>query len=200
MAFQIGDVVKYLNEKGGGKVIRLLTDGRIEIEDDLGFNFIVSKGDIVAEHHSSIDSKQIAEKLDKFKTNLKPDSRHESRSGLDYHTLIRDYLQESRKYWTSKNRDFVEVDLHIEELAKKPGKLSDGEKLHFQLNHARECLDTAMDLKIPHMVFIHGVGAGILRHELRNWLKTLTYVSFENADYKRYGIGATQVRIHGYNQ
>jgi hypothetical protein len=131
---------------------------------------------------------------------LDHNARHESITGLDYHNLIRDSLLISKNYWTNKNRDFVEIDLHIDELLDKPGTLSDGEKLNFQLNHARECLDAAMDLKIAHIVFIHGVGAGVLRHELRSWLKVLAYVSFENADYKRYGIGATQVRIHGINQ
>ena len=200
MAFQVGDVVKYLNEKGGGKVIRLLDNGKVEIEDDHGFNFVVSKGEIVTERHSGIDEKQISDRLKAFDSVQQNHERHTSIGGLDYHKLIRDRLQMSKQFWTNKNRDFVEIDLHIEELVEKSGVLSDGEKLNHQLNHARECLEASMELRIAHIVFIHGVGAGVLRHELRSWLKALTYVSFENADYKRYGIGATQVRIHGINQ
>jgi dsDNA-specific endonuclease/ATPase MutS2 len=200
MAFQIGDVVKYLNEKGGGTVIRILDDGRVEIEDEHGFNFIVSNGEIVTEKHSGVDSKQITERLKSFGSNLKIEVSTRQKTGINFHELIRDRLVISKNYWTNKNRDFVEIDLHIDELIEKPGTFSDGEKLNYQLNYARECLDASADLKIAHIVFIHGVGAGVLRHELRSWLKALNYVSFENADYRRYGIGATQVRIHGINQ
>lgn len=200
MALQIGDVVKYLNEKGGGTVIQILDDGRVEIEDEHGFNFIVSGGELVTERHSGIDPKQISERLKSIKSNVKGEVRKRNDVGIDYHSLIRDRLMVSKNYWTNKNRDFVEIDLHIDELIERPGALSDGEKLNYQLNYARECMDAAVDLKIAHIVYIHGVGAGVLRHELRSWLKTLSFVSFENADYRRYGIGATQVRIHGINQ
>jgi dsDNA-specific endonuclease/ATPase MutS2 len=45
------------------------------------------------------------------------------------------------------------------------------------------------------MVFIHGVGEGVLRQELETLLGRYSNVQFYDADYKSYGIGATEVRI-----
>jgi len=197
MPFNIGDRVKYLNEEGGGKITRLLENSIAEIEDDNGFNFLVPYSDIVTENKSVINQDTIKDKLKGFNTgsrNLNSE-KHSPRS--DYQGLMKGYLLDSKKYWTSKKNNFVEVDLHIEELIKNPKSLSDRQKLNHQLEHARHCIDAAIDQRILHIVFIHGVGAGVLRHELRKWLETLSYISFENADHTRYGIGATQVRIHG---
>ena len=197
MPFKIGDRVKYLNEEGGGKILRLLDNEMVVIEDDNGFEFTVPFSDIVAENKSSINQKSIKDKLKGFNTGSISAGTNKNDVKSDYNGVVREYLLESKKYWTSKKNNFIEVDLHIEAFTKNPRSLTDGQKLHHQLEHANKCLNAAMDQRILHIVFIHGVGAGVLRNELRKWLQTLSYISFENADYTRYGIGATQVRVHG---
>lgn len=194
MPFNVGDKVKYLNEKGGGIVRSIIDEHMVLIEDEEGFTFQVAKSALVSEGKSAVDEKEIRARL-KEKVTLSRDTHTANHDYHDYHMKVRDYLMQSRLNWTSKDKDFVEVDLHIEELVEKPRNLRDGQKLHYQLEHARHCLDAAVDMKIRRVVFIHGVGAGVLRHELRQWLKSLGYVEIINANYQRYGMGATEVRI-----
>ena len=195
MPFKVGDHVKYLNEEGGGVIVGLISNDIAKVEDEHGFIFELAFSDIVAENKSVLNTKAIHEKMSEF--NLDGSNPGMDEGERDYKLLLREYLLVSRNNWTSKRKDFVEIDLHIEEFIKKPQALEHGQKLQLQLDHARNCLDAAHEMRIVHLVFIHGVGAGVLKNELRKWLETLDFISFENADYAEYGVGATQVRVHG---
>jgi dsDNA-specific endonuclease/ATPase MutS2 len=48
---------------------------------------------------------------------------------------------------------------------------------------------------MPKIVFIHGVGEGVLREELYAVLRRYDNITFYDADYKLYGIGATEIKI-----
>jgi len=67
--------------------------------------------------------------------------------------------------------------------------------LNLQLDTARGQLEFAMRKRIPKIVFIHGVGEGVLRQELETLFSRYNNVTFYDADYKTYGLGATEVRI-----
>lgn len=88
-----------------------------------------------------------------------------------------------------------EVDLHIEELVDNPKKLSNHEMLAIQLERFEKELDAAIENGLHKIIFIHGVGNGRLKHEIQSILKSLKEVSFQDAPYKTYGFGATQVNI-----
>jgi hypothetical protein len=45
-------------------------------------------------------------------------------------------------------------------------------------------------------VFIHGVGEGVLKLELEYLFGRYNNVKFYDADYKKYGLGATEVYIY----
>lgn len=47
MPFEVGDYVKFLNEKGGGEVIRTFDDGRVEVRDEHGFDYMIKKSEMV---------------------------------------------------------------------------------------------------------------------------------------------------------
>ena len=47
--------------------------------------------------------------------------------------------------------------------------------------------------RIPHFVFIHGVGEGVLKQELHTILGRYDFLVFEDAPYYKYGLGATLV-------
>jgi len=85
-----------------------------------------------------------------------------------------------------------EVDLHIEELTDQVEKLSTSSMLEMQLEHFRKELDQAILRHARSIVFIHGIGNGKLKAEIR---KELTSSGFRFADgaYNRYGAGATEV-------
>lgn len=89
----------------------------------------------------------------------------------------------------------LEVDLHIEKLVDKPGTLEPFEALDLQLDTARGQLEFAMRKRLQHVVFIHGVGEGVLKAELHTLLRRYDGIRFSDADYREYGQGATQVWI-----
>lgn len=88
-----------------------------------------------------------------------------------------------------------EVDLHIEELVDNISGLSSHEMLSIQLERFEKELDAAISAGMKKIVFIHGVGNGRLKMEIRNALKATPGVTSQDASYKLYGFGATQVNI-----
>jgi hypothetical protein len=88
-----------------------------------------------------------------------------------------------------------EVDLHIEELVEDVKGLSNYEMLNIQLERFEKELDEAMTKNIKKVIFIHGVGNGRLKQEITRILKETRGVTYQDASYKDYGFGATQVNI-----
>ncbi len=88
-----------------------------------------------------------------------------------------------------------EVDLHIEELVDSIKGLSNHEMLSIQLERFEKELDAALQNKFRKITFIHGVGNGRLKQEIHSILKSTREVSFQDASYKEYGFGATQVNF-----
>lgn len=88
-----------------------------------------------------------------------------------------------------------EIDLHIEELVDNTKGLSNHEMLSVQLEKVEKELDKAMAAGVKKLIFIHGVGNGRLKMEIQNILKSTKGVTFQDASYKDYGFGATQVNI-----
>lgn len=98
----------------------------------------------------------------------------------------------SREYLKSLEK---EVDLHIEELIEDTNGLSNFEMLNIQLERFEKELDEALNKNMKKIIFIHGVGNGRLRQEIASVLKKTKGVNFQDASYKEYGYGATQVNI-----
>ncbi len=93
--------------------------------------------------------------------------------------------------------DFAEVDLHIEALCEHPETMGNHEKLQLQLDYFTRCLESAIAENLQRVVFIHGVGAGILKIELKKIFEHYTMLEYFDASIAKYGIGATEVLIHG---
>ena len=68
--------------------------------------------------------------------------------------------------------------------------------LNLQLETAKRQLEFAMRKRIQKVVFIHGVGEGVLKEELKYLFNRYDNVSFYDAEYKKYGLGATEVYIY----
>jgi hypothetical protein len=91
----------------------------------------------------------------------------------------------------------VEVDLHIEHLMDNHKSLTNSEILDIQMTRFRSELEQAIQNKTRRIVFIHGVGGGRLKHELRRALDTeYKKIRYQDASFKEYGFGATMVIIH----
>ncbi len=86
-----------------------------------------------------------------------------------------------------------EFDLHIEKLVPNKRGMSNYDILTLQAETAQRHIEFAIRNRIPKIVFIHGVGEGILKAELDFLLGRYDNVVFQDANYQKYGHGATEV-------
>jgi hypothetical protein len=90
--------------------------------------------------------------------------------------------------------ELTEIDLHIHELLEDTRGLTNHEMLEVQLGRFRNEMETAIANGTRRIVFIHGIGNGTLKQELRKELSTkYKKYDFQDASFKEYGYGATMV-------
>ena len=94
-----------------------------------------------------------------------------------------------------RSQPAMEVDLHINQLIKNPRGMQNHEMLNLQLETAKRRLEFAIQNRIQRIVFIHGVGEGVLKLELEYLFKRYEGLKFYDANYQKYGQGATEVYI-----
>jgi hypothetical protein len=90
-----------------------------------------------------------------------------------------------------------EIDLHIEALTDDWENLEPAQILDIQKSRFAVALDLGMRAGSQRMVFIHGVGNGKLKYEIRRLLDTqyAGKVRYQDASFKEYGYGATMVLL-----
>jgi len=90
--------------------------------------------------------------------------------------------------------EMVEVDLHIHELLDNFTNLTNTEMVTVQMNKFHEELAQAINTGVKRIVFIHGVGNGTLKSELRRELQhKYSKYTMQDASFREYGYGATMV-------
>jgi len=88
----------------------------------------------------------------------------------------------------------IEVDLHIEKLRNDHQFLNSAEMLKIQMDQFHTSLDAAIVHQFPEIVFIHGVGNGVLKHEIHKVLSGNNRIqTFMDAHKEKFGYGATKV-------
>ena len=102
-------------------------------------------------------------------------------------------VEKSRK---DRSETILEVDLHIHQLTNAYKGMSNYDMLTLQTEAAKRQLEFAMSKRIPKVVFIHGVGAGVLKEELEYLFRRYENVKYYDANYQKYGTGATEVYIY----
>lgn len=89
----------------------------------------------------------------------------------------------------------AEVDLHIEALADDCLAIPDHEKFEIQMGFFRKCLNDAIVNHVQKVIFIHGVGNGVLKNEIVKELKQYKGLHYFDASMAKYGVGATEVYL-----
>ena len=101
-----------------------------------------------------------------------------------------------KKVKINTNQQIEEVDLHIQELVDDHSQLSNSEMLDIQMSRFTTALDGGIIAGTRRMVFIHGVGNGRLKHEIKKSLdRNYPKLKYQDASFKEYGYGATMVII-----
>ncbi len=174
MKMKIGDRVEVVDDTITG-VITAIQNHQVTIETDDGFPMQFQEVELILEQGFSITRAALQQAIQQ---KSKPVKRPKPRSAKHMQNTV------------------VEVDLHIENLTKSTRFMSDYDMLNLQLNTAKNKLDWAIQNHIRRLVFIHGVGRGVLRMELETLLSRYDEVKFYDADYSQYGRGATEVYIY----
>jgi hypothetical protein len=105
---------------------------------------------------------------------------------------LTDLTEEKKK--TPKFPETEEVDLHIENLVENPGSLTPSEILNIQMARFTTALEGAILARQKRIIFIHGVGNGRLKYEIRKTLdEKYSHLRYQDASYQEYGFGATMV-------
>lgn len=89
----------------------------------------------------------------------------------------------------------MEVDLHIHQLISSTRGMSNYEILSLQLDEAERKIQFAKSKKIQRVVFIHGVGQGVLQQALYELFQKY-HVDYYAASFQKYGMGATEIYIY----
>lgn len=176
--FQIGDSVEVLDEKLSGEVVAV-SNSEITIESEDGFMMKYAPNELVKISESNtirVTNFEVAQ-IKAEKENTKRKSK-----------LIAKPKE--------RNAPKMEVDLHINQLVKSPKGMSNHEILNLQMETAKRQLEFAMRKRIQKVVFIHGVGEGVLKEELNFLFGRYDNLKYYDADYQKYGIGATEIYIY----
>jgi len=181
MTFKIGDSVMVLDENLSGTV-KGVSGGTISIETEDGF-LLEFNGDEL----------------------IKQKSKDKLRGAVFSNSNINSVISEKEEVTKKKQKPTkpkdryeptMEVDLHINQLVKSPRGMTNHDMLTLQLDTARRQLDFAISKRIQKMVFIHGVGEGVLKLELEYLFGRYDNIKFYDANYQKYGLGATEVYIY----
>ena len=127
------------------------------------------------------------------------EDQHQLSKYLDINNpLFNDKLQDQKvkvsSFKKENNEVILEVDLHINQLIKSTTGMDNFEMLSLQLETAKRKIEYAISKRISKIIFIHGVGEGVLKSEL-HYLFGRYPVRFYDASYKKYGLGATEVYV-----
>jgi DNA-nicking Smr family endonuclease len=99
-----------------------------------------------------------------------------------------------KKSLQKRTEEEIVIDLHISELLDNSEGLSNREILEIQMEKVESEMKNAIQERVKRLVFIHGVGQGVLKQEVANLLKRkFKKYYFQDASFKEYGYGATMV-------
>jgi hypothetical protein len=89
----------------------------------------------------------------------------------------------------------AEVDLHMVELVDDHMSFERVEILEYQKNYFIRCMESAIASGFLKVTFIHGIGNGVLKEVLLDFLKKQEGIEVFDAPMEKYGAGAIEVHI-----
>lgn len=182
MKFKVGEKIGFLYETGGGIIVSMNDKAIYTVADETGFERTFHENELIKLHGTDY-------KL----ANLDLELNEDETLSVPLHYEHKEVLTGSRR-----PVDVWEIDLHIEEIVESHLGLSNFQILSRQLKEFRSFFKKAKEKHIQKIVVIHGVGEGVLKEEIRNYLAKQEGLEYYDADFREYGKGATTVEIH-YN-
>jgi len=180
MIFKVGDVVLVLDEAMSGK-IKKIVGNTITIETTDGFLLDFESNELVKKTSGINIKKELFS--------------HESLNKALHEKNASAKRKQPKTKAKERYEPTMEIDLHIHQLTNSFKGMSNYDMLTLQLDTAKRQLEFAISKRIQKVVFIHGVGEGVLKVELEYLFGKYSNVKFYDANYQKYGVGATEVYI-----
>jgi len=184
---QPGDLVRFIDEVGEGRVIRIISNDLAEVQTSDGWLLptYIRNLVVIPMKGMGIETKIVHKELETAKTN--PPNKDRSNENLNRTPISKPSNIKSPP---------KEVDLHINKIIDQVVGLTNTEILTIQLDVFRKELNLAIRSNEREIIFIHGIGNGTLKGELRRVAaQEYKWCSQEDASFKEYGFGATRIRI-----
>jgi hypothetical protein len=184
-----GDLVRVLDESLEGTITRI--EGKLIFVNTGDFEFPYESKQLVLVESPEMITKEYL--------------KHAPSSSSKKHVVLpktpkltaKERIEELGRVRGKRNsKGILEFDLHIHDLLVKHDHMTPGEMLNYQLDYAVHCLEEAIKNREPALVFIHGVGKGVLRSELHKIIRAYNF-SFHDGFMQEYGVGATRVELRG---
>lgn len=177
MKFQVGEKVGFMQEKGYGKVLEIISSTQVRLEDEFGFNQVYPVSSLVKLHGSMDEDEQLV-----FKDEAELEEKKVKFQIIEEKVGIK-----AQSYW--------ELDLHIESLTEDHRGMNNFQIMKIQMQEFKRFFSKAKANFVHKIVIIHGVGEGVLKNEIRNYLDQQEFLEYYDASYLEYGKGATEIKF-----
>ncbi|WP_299714782.1 Smr/MutS family protein [uncultured Tenacibaculum sp.] len=177
MCLEIGNKVAVLDDVIKGVVVRI-TGEDVWVKTDDEMEIVFKKTELVK---IGVDQIEISKRT-------RIDGNFLKKKEVD------SFKKKKSSFIKDRNEVVMEVDLHIEKLVKSKRGMDNYDILSIQMDVAKRKVEYCIQKKISKIIFIHGVGEGVLKSEL-HYLLNRYPVKFYDASYQKYGLGATEVYV-----
>jgi hypothetical protein len=170
----------------------VFSDGTATVEGEDGFDMKYKLKELMLVMSSEDEMEAYNNKLPDLASILAQDVNEKRQKAIQEQFDIK--YSNARATNQKRSGEHMVIDLHIHELVDDQSGLKDRTKLDIQLNHFERMMRIAGEQRVRRVVFIHGVGQGVLRHQIRSRLE-MYYpdCSVRDGNPREYGAGATEV-------
>jgi hypothetical protein len=191
-ALKVGTKVRFLDEVGNGTVTKILSDAKVVVEDDSGFEYPYDAARLLVIEDAKEEKMAYERVVPTVLEIVQQDISAERKSRLE-----KDFKTKYKEAHARANeRSDMEIDLHMHAIVDSQSGLDSTTMIELQLAHFERMLQIGIRQRMKKLVFIHGIGQGVLRHQI--WSRVDQYYpdcSCRSADPREYGSGATEVWI-----
>ena len=191
---KVGTRFRFLNDVGAGIVRGWRSAEEVVVETEDGFDMIYPPKELLVVGNPAEEAERYQRQIPTIEEILSKEVSAEQRRRME-----RDFdakYKDAHSRAVGGRQDKVEVDLHLHELVDSTQGLSPSAMLDLQLSHFERMLQISIRERQRRVVFIHGVGQGVLRHAILSRV-TQFYPECDAkpADPRKYGSGATEIHI-----
>jgi len=188
-ALKVGTKVRFLDEVGHGTITKVISLAEVVVEDDNGFEYPYDASRLLvvadAKEEKMAYERVIPTVLEIIQQDVSPDRKKR---------LEKDFKMKYKEANArAGERSDMEIDLHMHAIVDSQAGLDQGVMLELQLAHFERMLQIGIRQRMKKLVFIHGIGQGVLRHQI--WSRVDQYYpdcTCRSADPRQYGSGATE--------